>query len=89
MPGTPTGNEVWPDSSFKRRGSNVQGFASNDQFHQGRAQIVMKRHRDASIETAVCDAGLPEEFARRLIADPIWLDGTEEVLPSRPAQRKR
>ena len=39
----------------------------------------MKTHRDTLIETAASDAGLPPAFARLLIADAPWLDGTEEV----------
>jgi hypothetical protein len=39
----------------------------------------MKTHRDTLIETAASDAGLPSAFAKLLIADAPWLDGTEEV----------
>jgi hypothetical protein len=40
---------------------------------------VMTSHRASVIETAVSDSGLPEELARRLIAEAPWLDGTDEV----------
>jgi hypothetical protein len=39
----------------------------------------MKTHRDTLIEIAASDAGLPPAFAKLLIADAPWLDGTEEV----------
>ncbi len=39
----------------------------------------MTRHRESVIETAAANLGLPKEFARRLVAEAPWLDGTEEV----------
>jgi hypothetical protein len=36
----------------------------------------MKTRRDTFIETAFSDAGLPPAFAKLLIADAPWLDGT-------------
>jgi hypothetical protein len=39
----------------------------------------MNSHRESVIEAAVADSGLPVEFARRLITEAPWLDGTEEV----------
>jgi len=39
----------------------------------------MNNHRAALIETATADSDLPPEFARHLIEQTPWLDGTEEL----------
>ena len=39
----------------------------------------MNRHREFVIQTASSDSGLPPGFARRLISDTPWLDGTEAL----------
>jgi hypothetical protein len=39
----------------------------------------MNRQREFVIQTASSDSGLPAGFARRVISDTPWLDGTEAL----------